>query len=239
MQTSLGSPNHRLGRRSYVRRRTPPGLGEAGGYSPVSSSPASQRATNSALIEGSAFPARPHSQIVTTRQPAKINVSTALRSRASFARNFSFQKSALDLGVVVFQHPCRCQKQPCTKTQARRFLNTMSGLPGSSLAWRRYRSPRACRPCRSAISGPVFFCRTLRMMAERLLGSTLSIPGQALRHVATLCRVCAPYLGRTRVAGSRRRYRRSGAPRLPHPCERSLGRRQSRQRRPLARTDAP
>lgn len=52
-------------------------------------------------------------------------------SRAALDANLDLQNDALVFGTLALLHPaCPCQKQPFTKTTARRDLKTRSGFPG-------------------------------------------------------------------------------------------------------------
>ena len=119
---------------------------------------------------------RAHSHTIATRHPPAARLSRTVSSRRMLAANFRCQKSALVAGVVAYRHPaCRCQKQPCTKTVARNFGKIMSGLPVTSLAWRRYRNPRACNALRSVISGLVSFDLMPSIIRERVSWLTMSV----------------------------------------------------------------
>lgn len=72
-----------------------------------------------------------HSQTTATRQPAPSNAEVCLTSLSTFLANFDSHESTFEEGFVQNLHSgCRCQKQPCMKTIALYFFNTMSGLPG-------------------------------------------------------------------------------------------------------------
>jgi hypothetical protein len=73
---------------------------------------------------------------VSTLQPDPSSSFSLLRSRSTLRESFSHQKLLFDDGSLALPHPsCLCQKHPCTKIAARRFVSTMSGRPGISAAW--------------------------------------------------------------------------------------------------------
>jgi len=71
----------------------------------------------------------PHSQTMSTRQPAARRRAKSRSSLATFSRNFSRQNRVRDLGVYANLQPgCLCQKHPCTIITARHRGSTKSGL---------------------------------------------------------------------------------------------------------------
>lgn len=70
----------------------------------------------------------------TTRQsqPKARACVISRASRSRFLANFAAQKSGLVLGTRQAAHPsCACQKHPCTNIAFLRFVNAMSGRPGT------------------------------------------------------------------------------------------------------------
>jgi hypothetical protein len=146
-------------------------------YAPIStagSSDLSQVEHRCAALSGSARIA--HSHTTPTRHPAARSSSRFRASRAAFLPSLSCQKSALFAGLVVKRHPaCLCQKHPWTKTAARYFGKTISGLPGMSRTCSLNRKPIACSRFRKAFSGRVFAPRMPAIIRERVSLSTTSI----------------------------------------------------------------
>jgi hypothetical protein len=80
-----------------------------------------------------------HSQTTMTRQP-RVRSSRALRlSRSTLRFSLGSQNSVLDAGAVPRGQLCPCQKHPLTSTTDKYFGNTISGHPGKSGGWSRYR----------------------------------------------------------------------------------------------------
>jgi len=82
---------------------------------------------------------RAHSQIRTTRHPARRSIRLTRKSRARFPASFRRQNARWFFGLVACRgHPC--QKQPSTKTASRAFRKTKSGrtengdVPGARTA---------------------------------------------------------------------------------------------------------
>jgi hypothetical protein len=114
-----------------------------------------------------ASPRTSHSQTTAVRQPASCSLVRLCASRATLPSNLADQKAALVAGVVVKRHSTwRCQKHPCTRTAARYFGNTRSGLPGKSATCSRNLNPSACICFLSASSGAVFAPRMPAIMRD-------------------------------------------------------------------------
>lgn len=117
-----------------------------------------------------------HSHTTNTFQPRFRSRYRVFRSRTVFALNLVAQNSALVAGIdCPLRHRCRCQKHPWTKITFRRDGNTMSGLPGRSARWRRYRYPRACSSRRTRSSGAVSRPLILDIRRLRPVGVSWSI----------------------------------------------------------------
>ena len=116
-----------------------------------------------------------HSQTTRHRHPLLVRRLTTSLSLVRFAFIFGTQYSRRLCGARLRPHPLwPCQKQPCMNTTEWRFRNAMSGRPGRSEAWSRYRYPSLYRRRRTAISGRVFFARTADITALRCSGVTRS-----------------------------------------------------------------
>lgn len=116
-----------------------------------------------------------HSHTIATLHPSARSAASVSRSLQTFDSNFAAQKPSFVAGEVVYRHPgWRCQKQPWTCTTAPNLGKTMSGRPGSSLSWRRNRSPRRCSALRRATSGLVFRPRIPDIIRDRVALSTTS-----------------------------------------------------------------
>lgn len=135
------------GDRSAVRTKAPNGDGhytrhrlDRGCQEPTSSLHGASEArkaahSSKALFSGSrAGPRSAHSQTTSTRHPLSPSRLIAARSRERFASIFDNQNIGRVAGVLHIGHAWPCQKQPCTKTTARRPGKTRSGRPGRSLA---------------------------------------------------------------------------------------------------------
>lgn len=85
-----------------------------------------------------------------------------------FSSSFGPQKSRRDFGGRPILHPCACQKHPLTKMTLRRDGKTMSGLPGKSRRYNRYRYRSAERIRRTSSSGAVSFPPIRAINALRL-----------------------------------------------------------------------
>ena len=82
-----------------------------------------------------------HSQTTSAFHPIALIARRFSASRSTFLASFERQYPMFDCGWWLSEQRrlgCCCQKQPCTKMTFRRVLNTKSGLPGKSGAWRRY-----------------------------------------------------------------------------------------------------
>jgi hypothetical protein len=55
-----------------------------------------------------------HSQTVITRHPMDARSEWLALSRSTFRASFGIQYSFLVRGMFEIEHPCMCQKQPCT-----------------------------------------------------------------------------------------------------------------------------
>lgn len=105
------------------------------------------------------------SQMCSGSHPAWRSLSSFRRSRATLPSSFVRHQSALFFGKTQCWGQA-CQKQPSTNTATRGPTRTMSGLPGRSVRWSRYRIPEACRARRTATSGSVDFVGILLIWAE-------------------------------------------------------------------------
>jgi len=123
-----------------------------------------------------------HSHMIATFQPERLSKSSFFLSRSMLAENFFSQNSVRVFGVVVFEQPWRCQKQPCTNTAIRRLVNTKSGDPGSVRTQTRYLKPIRYAALRTASSADVSRWRTAAMIRLRVgltwVGSWLSVFGR-------------------------------------------------------------
>lgn len=128
----------------------------------------------------SGFFFKEHSQTTATRKPCRESSRSVFTSRATFLSNFSFQNAEWDLGRVVIEHPCWCQKQPFTKTTTLYRSTKMSGLPGRSRRCKRKRKPFPNSAFRTRISGFVSLEWTARIISERVIGSFLRMNLQVL-----------------------------------------------------------
>jgi hypothetical protein len=108
-----------------------------------------------------------HCHTVSVSHPSAASPARLRASLKVFASSLGPQYSSFDLGLRPFEHPCACQKQPCTKIALRRPGNTISGFPGRKFACNRYRKPWACSRRRTVHSGPVFLVRTDAMIRLR------------------------------------------------------------------------
>lgn len=125
-------------------------------------------------ISRSDCPLIAHSHIVQILHPALIRPARTARSRLRFPFILSFQNVFRVAGHLNRRHPWPCQKHPCTKTTARYFGRTRSGLPGSFFTCSRYRYPLVNRPLLITSSGFVFLLRMPAIIRLRVRRSTMS-----------------------------------------------------------------
>ena len=108
------------------------------------------------------------SQILITRQPARLSRWKFLRSRLRFLAIFLRQYGERRPHQVGNLQPC--QKSPSMNTTTRVLVNTISGRPASDITCVRYRSPRAKAQRRMLSSGEVFMPRIRDMFQLRCAG---------------------------------------------------------------------
>ena len=119
-----------------------------------------------------------HSHMVMTRHPDEISATTSWESRFLFLIIFWYQKAVLDFGITKSLQPSwPCQKQPFTKIAVLYLGSTISGLPGSSFTWSRYRNPRFHKAWRTSSSGFVLIDRICDIQLCRCWDVILSAMG--------------------------------------------------------------
>ena len=118
-------------------------------------------------------------------QPSLLRSVSLSASLATFLRNFFSQYSTFVFGLdACSQEGWRCQKHPCTKMTDQYFGNTMSGLPGRSLRWRRKRNPSPWAMRRTTSSGFVSRLPIRDIISLRFLRSTVSVIAKSTPRLA-------------------------------------------------------
>lgn len=127
-----------------------------------------------------------HCQMTRMRTLSERSVRRTVRSRLTVFANFFDQNSELVAGTGrPSAQPCRCQKQPCTKTAHRTAGNQRSGVPVMCAALVVKRRPinRASR--RTSRSGFVPAGRMRDMFKRRCAGVRTSVNRRRPRARAT------------------------------------------------------
>ena len=98
------------------------------------------------IVSSNRSPFSSHSQTTITFQPRAWSSCCWRKSRSTLPFIFFSQNSALFFGQTKYLQPsCLCQKHPLIKMHVLYLGRMMSGLPGRSLTFFRYRNPRENR----------------------------------------------------------------------------------------------
>jgi len=155
-----------------------------------------------------------------TCQPSLRSAVVLRRSRLTFELSLVSQKSGRVLGSTeLLQLLCMCQKQPCTKTTARRAGSTISGLPGKSRRLMENRKPKQCRMDLTRFSGPVSRPLIRLIFQLRCSGVSLSLmvfeewrAAKSPLEVNSGCRGRTRHSALSRIARTPRRVRAPSNP---------------------------